>query len=104
MSGYYREGQYLSTMCCINKLIDEAKCYDEIRESTPAMKTVTVSTKSISTRWKVSGRCCALGCAHIAAFLRKSCRLTWDSLNSYTMLDGVAEPCWGHFWTHYCNR
>jgi hypothetical protein len=30
--------------------------------------------------------------------------LTWDSLNSYTMLDGVAEPCWGHFWTHYCNR
>jgi hypothetical protein len=30
--------------------------------------------------------------------------LTWDSLNSYTMSDGVAEPCWGHFWTHYCNR
>jgi transposase-like protein len=75
-----------------------------MRESTPAMKTVTVSTKYMSIRWKASGRCCALGCAHIAAFLRKSCRFTWDSLNSYTMLDGVAEPCWGHFWTHYCNR
>jgi transposase-like protein len=72
--------------------------------SMPVTRTATVSTKCMSTRWKVSGRCCALGCAPIAAFLRKSCRFTWGSLSSCTMSDGVAEPCWGHFWTRYCNR
>ena len=80
------------------------RAFATARESTPAMKTVMVSTKCMSIRWKASGRCCALGCAHIAAFLRKSCRFTWGSLSSYTMSDGVAGPCRGHFWTRYCNQ
>lgn len=81
-----------------------AKAFATAPANMRVTKMATVSTRSISTRWKVSGRFCALGCVRIVAFLKKSCRSTWDSLSLYTMSDDVVGPYWDHFWIRYCNR
>jgi hypothetical protein len=43
------------------------------------------SAKCMSTRWKVSGRCCVPGCGLTGEFRRKACRSLWVSLSSFIM-------------------
>src|SRR6266568_4574963 len=62
--------------------------------STPAMKMATVFMKSMSIRWKGSGRCCAVGCARIGAFHKKNSRSTSGFSSSFTTCESEAKRCW----------
>jgi len=61
--------------------------------SMPATRTATASARSTSTRWRASVRCCALGCARIAASRRTSCRSISVSSSSCTTRVDAAKPC-----------
>jgi len=60
--------------------------------NTPATRMAMGSARSTSTRSRVSGHCCARGCARTVASRRRSCRTTSASSRSCTTHAAEAEP------------
>jgi hypothetical protein len=61
--------------------------------SLPAMTMATACAKCTSTRWKVFGLSCGVGCARIGVFPKRNSRSTWDSSSSCTTSASEAKRC-----------
>ena len=58
------------------------------------MKMAMGFVKCMSTRWKASGLCCAVGCVRTVAFHKRNSRFTWGSLSSFTTCESGVKRCW----------
>jgi glucose-1-phosphate adenylyltransferase len=79
------EGYVVGRHCRIKRCV-------MVEASMLVMKMVMGFVRYMSTQWRDSGRCCALGCDLIGASPKKNYPFTWASSSLFTMLKNEEKP------------